>query len=148
MCYFGPGYQSLSTIVHELGHYYSFFVNEGEDTALDFAEVQSQGNEMMLLAHMMSGSENNVIRAFASYQISNMLMTTIICCIIDEFEQYVYTHEIVDPVVELDPIITQITATYEVSGFDMDEVTDMTQYWRMVVIESPVSSKTITSNVM
>lgn len=135
-CYFGPGYQNLFTVAHELGHYYAFIDNGDMRLQMDFAELQSQGNEFMMLAFMEQKYNNTVWSALAYNQLYSTLISIIVCCIVDEFEQYVYTHKITNPEAELDKIMDQIVMHYG-DGFLKDRV-DFYKYWRIVVIESPV----------
>lgn len=135
-CYFGPGYQTLFTVVHELGHYYAFVDNGSMSLQMDFAELQSQGNEFMMLAFMEEKYDNTVWTALGYNQLYSTLISIIVCCIVDEFEQYVYTHEIKNPEIELDQIMNEIVMSYG-DGF-LNEMVDFNGYWRMVVIESPV----------
>ncbi len=137
ICYFGPGYQSIFTVTHELGHYYAFVQNGSASLQMDFAELQSQGNEFLFLAFMENENPNGTIwKAVAGNQLYSTLISIIVCCMVDEFEQYVYTHEITDPTTELDQIMQSISATYG-NGF-FDNFVDLQSYWRYVVIESPV----------
>lgn len=137
ICYFGPGYQSIFTVTHELGHYYAFVQNGNTSLQMDFAELQSQGNEFMFLAFMEKENPNSTIwKAVAGNQLYSTLISIIVCCMVDEFEQYVYTHDITDPTTELDQIMKSISATYG-NGF-FDKFVDLQSYWRYVVIESPV----------
>lgn len=138
ICYFGPGYQSVFTIAHELGHYYAFVDNGESSLQMDFAELQSQGNEFMYLAFMGNQNDNRVWRTVIGNQMYSTLISIIICCMVDEFEQYVYTHadEITDPTTQLDEIMNNISKTYGNGMFN--NFVDINNYWRMVVIESPV----------
>ena len=52
MCYFGPGYQDMLTVLHELGHYGAMLINEGFDGSMDIAETHSQGNEYLFLSYL------------------------------------------------------------------------------------------------
>jgi oligoendopeptidase F len=138
ICYFGPGYQSVFTVVHELGHYYAFVDNSDSSLPLDFSELQSQGNEFMYMAFMESQNDNRVWRVVKANQMYSSLVSIIICCMVDEFEQYVYTHadEITDPTTDLDKIMDRISKTYGNGMFN--NFVDINNYWRMVVVESPV----------
>ncbi len=136
ICYFGPGYQSIFTVAHELGHYYAFVDNGSVDLQMDFAELQSQGNEFMMLAFLENANQTRVWKTVAANQLYSTLISIVVCCMVDEFEQYVYTHEITDPTTELDKIMNDIVQSYANGRFK--SFVDMNQYWRAVVIESPV----------
>ena len=51
-CFFGPGYQSSTTLIHELGHYYGSTAVELWEQPLDISEVQSQGNEWLFTYYL------------------------------------------------------------------------------------------------
>ena len=64
-CLFGINGQSTSTIIHEFGHYYASL--HAETSSYDLAEVQSQGNEMLLLAYMKKLMNPKVYGALRGY---------------------------------------------------------------------------------
>ena len=135
VCYFGPSYQDVYTVVHELGHYYSYLAQDGGELVLDLAELQSQGNEFLFTA-FLAENQDPVYTAIVAYQLFNTVLSIVSCCIVDEFEQYVYTNEIIDPYTELDEIMQDICDSYD--GGTLTDILDMESYWRHVVIESPV----------
>ena len=69
------------------------------------------------------------------YRLFEDVLTVIMSTIVDEFEQYVYTHEIEDPA-ELDEIMNQIRDSY-ISKETLDSygVIDLNEYWKSVAIE-------------
>ncbi|MBR2721272.1 MAG: hypothetical protein IKB75_00650 [Clostridia bacterium] len=138
-CYFGPGYQNLFTMVHELGHYYNYICNAEASMSYDLAELHSQGNEFLLLAYLQDAKDAKVIEAVTYYQVFNALFTVIVATIVDDFETYVYTHadEITDPTVQLDEIMNQIVASYDRANFIKGNA-DMLSYWRYVTVEHPL----------
>ena len=61
VAYFGPGYQDLYTIVHELGHYTAYYHFDDSSLPYDLAETHSQGNEWLFTAYLKNeeyGKEN------------------------------------------------------------------------------------------
>ena len=79
---------SVKTIIHESGHYASYYHNPG-DGPLDLAEIDSQGLEML----MMSEYENLFGRdagSAAGYGLIEMLDSVIQGSLYDEFQQIVY----------------------------------------------------------
>lgn len=139
-CYFGPGYQSCDTVIHELGHYYAEQFHIDDSLAMDLAEVHSQGNEMLFLVFLEDQVSENVYKTLVSYLLLDMLSTVILCLIIDEFEMLVYqnTDPVNNPAVHLDTLMDQVVDRYGGRAFLTENIGDPFQYWRFVTIESPV----------
>ena len=137
-CLFGINGQSTSTIVHEFGHYYASL--HAETSSYDLAEVQSQGNEMLLLAYMKSLMNPKVYGALRGYTMYANMNTIISCVIIDEFEREVYS---LDSVVgfksaDFDAIMTKVCEKYGGVDWVWENVGDMNDYWRQVATNNPV----------
>lgn len=139
-CYFGPGYQSSSTVIHELGHYYAEQFQMDEDLAMDLAEIHSQGNEMLFLVYLKDHVSKGVYEALSSYLLVDSLLTVLMCLVIDEFEMKVYQNAdtITDPKKDLDRIMREVIDRYGGDSFFMENISDPYWYWRRVTIESPV----------
>ena len=140
ICFFGPGYSNIMTVLHEVGHYYGGIHNVLDDIPLDLAETQSQGNEWLFIAWLLSQDDsacNNLIR---DYKLYNDLATILICVIVDEFEQQVYTHPNVASLDgdDLDAIMAQVCENYGGVEYLASVATDIQGYWRLVVVEQPV----------
>ncbi|MBQ9131466.1 MAG: hypothetical protein IJX62_03220 [Clostridia bacterium] len=133
--YFGPGYQSLLTVVHEAGHYCAFVQTRGLEPSLDLAEVHSQGNELLWMAYAADHVNAYVYRVMELYQFYQTVDSVIACLMVDEFEQTVYAGG--GTVTDYDGVMTQICARYGGVDFVEKWITDMKSYWRNVVIESP-----------
>ncbi len=139
-CYFGPGYQDSMTVAHEMGHYYAGCYNPVSDVPLDLAEVHSQANEYLFLRYLKDSLAQDIFRAIELYQVIDTCATIILATLIDDFEEYVYTHyvEILENNTPLDDVMELVCRDY--GGFDMisEQVADMNLYWRYVVLDSPV----------
>jgi hypothetical protein len=138
-CLFGNDGQSSMTVVHELGHYYSSLHNP-DIGSYDIAETQSQANEYLLLQFIDGKMNDDVYAVVRDYSIYNGLVTVMIATIIDEFEQEVYALESVEGYTsaDFDAIMDKVCEKYGGIEFINDNVTNMYDYWRYVVIESPV----------
>ncbi len=112
LCFFGPGYQSTSTVAHEMGHYYAN-TYMAENAPYDLLETHSQGNEMLLLAHMGTNppAGYDFVR---DYQLFNTLATIIIACMVDDYESRIYAMEDISTLTEDDvtAIISQLCGDY------------------------------------
>ena len=140
LCYFGPGYQSSLTVVHEMGHYYAATFEGGFDLPMDLAELQSQGNEWLMIAYLEKSFSSAAYEVLVDYMLYEQLCTVVICVIIDQFEQSVYQTDvsaISDPDY-LDSIMRRVCSSYGGITFISEYVTDINYYWRAVVLENPV----------
>ena len=139
-CYFGPGYQDSFTVVHEMGHYYAGLNDPTNSVQLDLAETHSQGNEYLFLAFLEDELDEDVYEAIQLYQLYNSLCSIIIGTVIDEFEEYVYTHvdEFKSGTKSFDTVMYQICENY--GGYDWfcEYITDIDSYWKYVVFDAPV----------
>ena len=140
ICFFGPGYSNILTVLHEVGHYYGSMHNVLDDIPLDLAETQSQGNEWLFIAWLLEQNNNDCNNLIRDYKLYNDLATILICVIVDEFEQRVYSHPDVASLDgnDLDAIMAEVCENYGGVDYLSSVATDIQNYWRMVVIEQPV----------
>lgn len=138
-CYFGPGYWSSSTVMHEGGHYYASLYMDLGSIPLDLAEVHSQGNEWLFLRYLKDAVNSGVYNATVDYKLYEAMAMALICVMVDEFEQTVYTTDLTGfTAADLDAIMDQIALKYFPNGDVTTMLADMNNYWRMVVVEQPV----------
>ncbi len=141
-CLFGSSGQSTSTIVHEIGHYYAS-IHNSDLTSYDLAEVQSQGNEMLLLNYLEGVFSTDLFNALKIYNMYASLDTLIRCVIIDEFEREVYALESVEGFEskDFDKIMDKICEEYGGEGgmqYIYTTLGKMDEYWRQVATNNPV----------
>ena len=131
--YFGPDYSGLFTVVHEMGHFYNDFINDGADGSYDLFETHSQGNEVMMLSYLQNVLPSNVYHALKWEKITDFASTLLLSNIIDEFENYVYGNFSSD--MNYVQIMDDIISSY---GPDIsDYLIEPENYWLYVVIPSP-----------
>lgn len=140
ICFFGPGYDSIFTVVHELGHYYGCQYLFLDDIPLDLAEVQSQGNEWLFMSYLSGEMSEDLHRTVAEYQAYSALTVIMVSVIVDHFEERVYTHPDVTSLTsaDLDAIMEDVCRSYGGLDFIEGAVADIQSYWRLVVLEQPV----------
>ena len=138
-CLFGIDGQSTTTIVHEMGHYYAALHNP-HVSSYDLAETQSQGNEFLFLKYASSQLARPVYAVLREYNIYNVVAMSIVCVIIDEFEQRVYSLESVEgyTMADFNKIMTEVCEAYGGIGYVNSNITNMNTYWQMVCPNSPV----------
>lgn len=139
-CYFGPGYQNMGTVIHELGHYYGAEEGDMYTIPLDLAETQSQGNEWMFTKFMEDHLNPKMYQGFLSYQLYETIVSTVVQMVVDEFEQRIYADPNVADFTEADfnQVMEDVCKKYGGVKYFADNITDIQHYWRMVVVESPV----------
>jgi oligoendopeptidase F len=135
-CLFGSSGQSLSTIVHEMGHYYAGCFNSISDIPLDLAEVHSQANEWLLLSYLRGAlATRNVFKAIELYRAYSGMWTMLYATIVDEYEEAVYNTENLTADA-LSGIMAQIAAKYDVNWAGLGYTPF--QYAQLVTLTSPV----------
>lgn len=138
-CYFGPGYWSSTTVMHEGGHYYASRYSDLNNIPLDLAEVHSQANEWLFVSFLRGRLSNGVQRSTVDYRLYENIAMTLICLMVDEFEQVVYNTDLTGfTAEELDAIMDQIAESYFPDGNADELLADMNAYWRQVVVDQPI----------
>ena len=110
----GNGYEDVFTFIHEFGHFYSNYLG-GSDVAryasLDVKEIDSQANELLFLPKMKDLYPRTTYNGILKYKLYDYMSSLISGCMYDEFQQYVYTHDIAD-VDELNEAYLKISKSY------------------------------------
>jgi hypothetical protein len=138
-CFFGPGYANSCTVVHEAGHYYASRYADLNSIPLDLAETHSQGNEWLFMAYLKQRMPVDTHEAIVNYRIYNDLAMIMICLMVDEFEQIVYTTDLTGFTAEdFDEIMNSVCSQYVTPQYCYENITDINAYWRLVVVDQPV----------
>lgn len=139
-CFFGPGYKTTTTVVHELGHFYGAVEGDMYKTPLDLAETQSQGNEWLFLAFLEDELTEDVYNAYICYIVYELIAGTLVQLAVDAFEKAVYSQENIESLSEEDfeLLMAEVAKPYGGIEFFNEYLTDLQRYWKMVVVESPV----------
>ena len=99
----GNGYEDVFTFIHEFGHFYSNYLG-GSDVAryasLDVKEIDSQANELLFLPKMKDLYPRSTYNGILKYKLYDYMSTLIDGCLYDEFQQYVFSHDLktVEPI--------------------------------------------------
>ena len=138
MVYFGPGYQSLSTTVHEFGHYMAFIRGRDGADNYDLAETHSQGMEMLLMQFLYQDQTKEAVDYHITYEILNGMITLLNSFAINAFETYVYTHLDTITASQLDAIYQEILNSIPYYA-DLNSLVGgaLNNYWYYVTVESP-----------
>lgn len=139
-CFFGPGYQGASTLIHELGHFYGAVEGDFYTMPLDLAETQSQGNEWLFTAFLKEDLSEEVYECYVDYKLYEVIAGTLVQLAVDGFEKAVYSHPDVENMTmeDFEAIMDQVAESYGGIDFFTENITDLQSYWKMVVVESPV----------
>lgn len=86
---FGGAFNDIPGLIHEMGHYASFYNNPG-DGPLDLAEIDSQGMEMLMLSRYSNIYGDGLAGAAAGDKLEDMMYSLITGCMQDEFQRRVY----------------------------------------------------------
>ena len=135
MVYLGPGYQGLFTVVHEYGHAYAMMKSGTSDMPMDLAEVHSQGNEWLFCAYLKQKMPENAYEFLVDYKLFNDLASICNCLAVNEFEQYVYSHDITSADA-FDKIMEDVLKDLGIYDFFKRIYADPVSYWHYVCIDN------------
>lgn len=138
-CLFGSDGQSTTTIVHEMGHYYASLYNS-DVSNYDIAETQSQANEFLFMRFAKGEMSADPYAAIENYHVYNTVAMIIICAIIDDFEQRIYSLESVEGYTYNDfkAIMDEVCEAYGGTAYINSKITNIHSYWTIVCPNSPV----------
>jgi M3 family oligoendopeptidase len=108
------GFYDVTTFIHEFGHFYSNYLG-GRETAyemsLDTKEICSQANELLFLPYFGKFYKQDTYTGIVKYQMINALSSLIQGCLYDEFQQYVFSHDL-KTVEEINEAYCEISRSY------------------------------------
>jgi hypothetical protein len=138
-CYFGPGYFSSSTVIHEAGHYYASRFTDLGAIPLDLAETHSQGNEWLFVHFLKDYILPMAYDALINYRLYSDLNTIMLCLMIDEFESRIYSMDVSNfTAADFDAVMESVVTQYFKMSYVNENMTDINAYWRAVVVDQPV----------
>lgn len=135
VCFFSPTYLNCSTVVHEMGHYVSFFNYDSATVSLDFLETHSQGAEWLFMHYLEEKVNKSTYDLYFINAVYMALDTIIRCAIIDEFEETVYKAAIPYSADDFDDLLKQISMKYGTNLYDNLRIND---YIKHIMIRSPI----------
>ena len=136
ICYFGPGYQNLSTYTHELGHYIAFSFSKCAISSVDLCEVHSQGNEWLYLSYSRQFYKAEFYEKLTSYYLLNQMATMILACCCDLFERTVYQEENLTSE-DYDDVFLQCIKDLGAYDFLKSYLgNDLTSYWHHAIVSN------------
>ena len=141
-CFFGPDYQNVFTIVHEIGHYYSYLYSGGSGyVSYDLLETHSQSNEMLLLEYLESELDEKIYDTVETVSIANLVASIIISTIVDEVEEIIYKVETDYSSDYFDQVIENVCEKYggiEYVNSAIFGQSNIENYVRRVIVSQPV----------
>ena len=139
ICFFGPGYDSTLTLVHEMGHYASTLNLDLDECPMDLAELHSQGNEWLFMNQVREELDPKVYAVIRDYKMYMDMCTILVSFMVDDFEERIYTADVSGYTKEdFDAVADEVCKAYGGADFVNNYLTDFQSYWRLVVMESPV----------
>lgn len=141
IAYFGPGYQDVLTLVHEMGHYVSLHHFDQSILPYDLAETHSQGNEWMFMAYLEGeGIDPVVYETLYLEKALDGLLTIIYSTVVDHFEELVYTAETPIKADGYQAVMASVCAQYKDIEETLGTIAKYTpfEYAQHVTITSPV----------
>ena len=139
ICFFGPGYDSTLTLVHEMGHYASTLNLDLDECPMDLAELHSQGNEWLFMNELQDALDPKVYAVIRDYKMYMDMCTILVSFMVDDFEERIYTTDVSGYTKEdFDAVAEEVCQAYGGVDFVNNYLTDFQSYWRLVVMESPV----------
>ena len=135
-CVFGSGdyYQSLQVVVHEAGHYASFYNFDLASMSKDLSETHSQANEFLFLTFLKDYLDEDIYEYCVVSKIENTLYNIILRTIINQFEIEVYGAETPYTADDYAGIIASLCSDYGVEKLK----DSITQYVLYVTTANPV----------
>ncbi len=108
------GFYDVTTFIHEFGHFYCDYMG-GRDAAynmsLDTKEICSQADELLFLPYYGRYYLPDTYTGIVKYQMINALSSLIQGCLYDEFQQYVFSHDL-QTVEEINEAYREISRSY------------------------------------
>ncbi len=135
-CVFGSGvyYQNAYSVVHEVGHYASFYSFNLSTLSNDLAETHSQANEFLFLSYMKNHFDKSIHEYLVVSKALDTVWTIILTSIINDFEYELYSAEAPYTASDYVGIIERLCGEYGV-----ETLKDIaTQYTLYVATLSPV----------
>ncbi|MBO4682649.1 MAG: hypothetical protein J5618_02180 [Bacilli bacterium] len=138
LIFFSSGYQNVSTIVHEFGHYHAEYSNPNNGSfPFDIEETHSQGNEMLFARYLSEyykdSPDLDVYQYIQDYSVYSMLSDSILPAAVAKVESYVFENldktnsEILSGV---NTIMSKYRALYP-DGYDM-----IYAYWAAPIVSA------------
>ncbi|MBE6643250.1 MAG: hypothetical protein E7615_06325 [Ruminococcaceae bacterium] len=135
--FLGNDMQDLLTLVHELGHYTAYYHFSDAKLPYETGETHSQGNEWLFLYNLNGKIDQDVYDVFMLRRLRSGLETIIICTLVDEYEEKIFTHGKIDSTEALEDIWIEVFEGYEnIEAISTAE--ELYAYTQQVTIESSV----------
>lgn len=139
-CYFGPGYQDVFTVVHEIGHYYAELCTGADWVSYDLCETHSQGNEMLYLKYLEEELPEEVYDTLVYYQLYYFTELIVQATLVDAFEEQVYALPDVTNYTtgDFDALVSEVLREFGLDETDEYMQESVEWLWRNIGISSPV----------
>ena len=110
-------YTDIETFIHEFGHFYAYYLNgDNTDSFIDIAEIHSQANELLFLPYFEDIYGSEAYEDITLYTMLSQLNSIVTGCLIDEFEQGVYSGNY-NTVEELNALFASLCEEYSLINY-------------------------------
>ena len=137
-CYFGPSYQDMFTVIHELGHYSADYNNPNQSIPLDVAEIHSQANELLFLISLSNKLPDAIYKVLTLNCAIDAIRAIIASTIMNEFEMKVFKANVSNYTsADFDAIMTEVINDFGKNFLDNVFGVDLYNYWKRAIIQQP-----------
>lgn len=81
----------ITTLAHEFGHFYDFYINDGESASLDISEISSQALEYLTILALSGEIDESDVVYLRYTTLENAMITIIQSALFALYEEYIYT---------------------------------------------------------
>ena len=139
-CYFHHDSMDLTTMAHELGHYYADTVTDPSlSRSQDIKEVHSEGSVMLMFRYLAEEIDSPAFDSFVAYALYEMAYQAVYSAIRDEFAEIMFS----DPdapnftIREIDRVMEDLLEKYDATDIS-DRFTDLQMtYWHRLGLRNP-----------
>ena len=140
-CYFHHENMDLSTVVHELGHYYAGTAIDADVTmSQDIKEVHSQGNEVLMFRYLAEEIDSPAFDSFVAFALYNMAYSAVHTTIRDEFTEIMFSNPDAAnfTVDEINAVMEGLLEKYNATDISEGFTNQQMSYWYRLGLNLPV----------
>lgn len=140
-CYFHHENMDLTTVTHELGHYYAdTVIDPFYKKSQDIMEVHSEGNVMLMFRYLSNTIDTPAFDSFVNYALYGMAYGAVYSAIRDEFAEIMFS----DPnapnytIEEIGDVMAGLLEKYDATDISNQFTEQQMTYWHRLGLRHPV----------